>query len=48
MIALTGGGPVSPRETLATQVYEQTFVYGRFGYGAALALMLTVLMAASR
>lgn len=45
VIALTGGGPVFATETLATQVYEHTFVYGQFAYGAALALILTVLVA---
>jgi raffinose/stachyose/melibiose transport system permease protein len=46
VIALTGGGPVTATETLATQVYKQTFVFTRFGYGAAVALFLTVLVAA--
>ena len=45
VLALTGGGPVDATETLATQVYKQTFAYGRFGYGAALALILTALIA---
>jgi len=45
VLALTGGGPLGTTETLATQVYKQTFVYGRFGYGTALALMLAVLIA---
>jgi raffinose/stachyose/melibiose transport system permease protein len=45
VIALTGGGPVDSSETLATEVYKQTFVLGRFGYGAALALILTGLIA---
>ena len=45
VIELTGGGPVGATETLATQIYEQTFVVGRFGYGAAFALILTVLIA---
>jgi raffinose/stachyose/melibiose transport system permease protein len=44
IIALTDGGPVGATETLATQVYEQTFTYGRFGYGAAFSLLLTVLV----
>jgi raffinose/stachyose/melibiose transport system permease protein len=44
--ALTGGGPVDATETLATQVYKQTFTLGRFGYGASLALILTVLITA--
>jgi raffinose/stachyose/melibiose transport system permease protein len=45
VLALTNGGPVGASETLATQVYKQTFVFGRFGYGAALALILAALVA---
>lgn len=45
VIALTGGGPGSTTETLATRVYVDTFVNSRFGYGAALALVLTALVA---
>ena len=45
VLALTGGGPADATETLATQVYKQTFVAGRFGFGAALALVLTLLVA---
>ncbi|WP_216320641.1 carbohydrate ABC transporter permease [Deinococcus aestuarii] len=45
VMALTGGGPLGATETLATQVYKQTFVFGRYGYGTALALLLTVLIA---
>jgi raffinose/stachyose/melibiose transport system permease protein len=44
VLALTGGGPVDASETLATQVYQQTFVFGRFGYGAAIAVILTALI----
>jgi len=47
VIALTGGGPVDASETLATQVWKQTFVIGRFGYGAANAVILTALIALS-
>jgi raffinose/stachyose/melibiose transport system permease protein len=43
-MALTQGGPVDATESLATQIYKQTFVAGRFGYGAALALLLTALI----
>jgi raffinose/stachyose/melibiose transport system permease protein len=46
VIALTGGGPLNATETLATQVWKQTFVEGRYGYGAASALILTALIAA--
>jgi raffinose/stachyose/melibiose transport system permease protein len=45
VFALTGGGPAGASETLATQVYEQTFSLNRFGYGAAFALVLTALIA---
>jgi raffinose/stachyose/melibiose transport system permease protein len=44
VFALTGGGPVDASETLATQIYKQTFSFGRFGYGTALSLILTVLI----
>ncbi len=44
IMALTAGGPAGATETLATQVYKQSFLYGRFGYGAALALVLTVII----
>ncbi|MGN6188176.1 MAG: carbohydrate ABC transporter permease, partial [Conexibacter sp.] len=42
VVALTGGGPGSATETIATQVYAQAFVNGRYGYSAALALVLAV------
>jgi raffinose/stachyose/melibiose transport system permease protein len=45
VIALTNGGPVFNTETLATQVYKETFVFSHFGYGAAIAVILTVLVA---
>ncbi len=44
VMALTGGGPAGATETLATEVYKQTFSLGNFGYGAALALILTVII----
>jgi raffinose/stachyose/melibiose transport system permease protein len=44
VIALTEGGPAGGTETLATQVYKQTFSALRFGYGAAFALLLTALI----
>lgn len=46
VMELTDGGPVTATETLATQVYKQTFALGRFGYGAAFALILTALISA--
>jgi raffinose/stachyose/melibiose transport system permease protein len=44
VMALTGGGPNGATETLATAVYKQTFALSNFGFGAALALMLTLIM----
>jgi raffinose/stachyose/melibiose transport system permease protein len=44
VMALTGGGPAGATETLATQVYKETFALSNFGFGAALALVLTVIM----
>lgn len=44
IMALTGGGPAGATETLATEVYKQSFALGNFGYGAALALLLTVII----
>jgi raffinose/stachyose/melibiose transport system permease protein len=46
VLALTGGGPVDASETLATQVWKQTFVLGKYGYGASLALVLSALVMA--
>lgn len=44
IMAMTGGGPAGATETLATQVYKQAFSLGQFGYGAALALILTLII----
>ena len=46
ILALTGGGPDYATETLATQVYTQTFANGLFGYGSALALVLSAIVLA--
>ena len=43
-MALTGGGPAGATETLATQVYKESFALGNFGFGAALALVLTLII----
>lgn len=44
VLALTGGGPAGATQTLATEVYQQTFVFNNFGFGAALALVLSVII----
>ncbi|WP_253259739.1 carbohydrate ABC transporter permease [Subtercola boreus] len=44
IMALTNGGPAGATETLATQVYKQAFSLANFGYGAALALILSAII----
>jgi raffinose/stachyose/melibiose transport system permease protein len=44
VMAMTGGGPFGATDTLATVIYRETFAYGKFGYGAALALMMFALV----
>lgn len=44
ILALTGGGPAGATETLATEVYKQAFSLGQFGFGSALALVLTLII----
>jgi raffinose/stachyose/melibiose transport system permease protein len=44
VMALTGGGPSGASETLGTYVYNQAFVTGRYGYSAAVALVLVLLV----
>jgi raffinose/stachyose/melibiose transport system permease protein len=41
---LTGGGPFNATETLATQIYANTFIYGQFGYGSAIAFIFTIVV----
>ena len=42
--ALTGGGPGLATESLTLMVYRQAFSYMRFGYGAALALVMLAII----
>ena len=44
VVALTGGGPAGATQTLALEVYQQAFTYQEFGFGAALALLLSLLI----
>lgn len=41
---ITGGGPANQTEVLLTQMYEQAFSFLDFGYGAAIAYLLTALI----
>ena len=44
---MTMGGPNNASEVIATYMYWQSFMNGRVGFGAALAMVLTVLVAAA-
>jgi raffinose/stachyose/melibiose transport system permease protein len=44
ILALTNGGPYGASQTLASEVWQTTFVDGEYGYGAALAVLLTLLI----
>lgn len=43
---LTGGGPGYSTETLSTIIYKTAFLYGEFGYGAAIALVFSLIVGA--
>lgn len=42
---MTGGGPGGATETMSTAIYKNAFQFGDFGFGIAMALVLTVLVA---
>ncbi|WP_371781497.1 carbohydrate ABC transporter permease [Streptosporangium subroseum] len=46
VFAATNGGPGYATETLSTVLYKQAFVYGKFGYSTAIALVLALFVAA--
>ncbi|MNT78117.1 maltose transporter membrane protein [compost metagenome] len=41
---MTGGGPAGQTEVLLTFMYRQAFEYLDFGYGSAIAVILTTLV----
>lgn len=45
VFVLTAGGPGGSTETLSTLLYKSAFQFNEFGYGIALALVLTVVVA---
>jgi raffinose/stachyose/melibiose transport system permease protein len=46
VFAITNGGPGYATETLSTLIYKQAFVFGRYGYSTAVALVLALLVSA--
>ena len=42
---MTGGGPGGATDTMSTLIYKNAFQFGDFGYGIAMALVLTLLVA---
>ena len=44
VLIMTQGGPFRSSETLAVMMYRETFVLFRFGYGAAIAVLLSVIV----
>lgn len=43
---MTKGGPYRTSETLALTMYEESFIYNKFGNGAAVAVVLTIVILA--
>jgi raffinose/stachyose/melibiose transport system permease protein len=46
VFAATDGGPGTSSETLSTVLYKEAFVYGKFGFSTAVALVLALFVAA--
>jgi multiple sugar transport system permease protein len=44
VLLVTGGGPADSTQVLLTYMYQQAFKYLDFGYGAAIAVLLTVIV----
>ncbi|WP_182111241.1 MULTISPECIES: carbohydrate ABC transporter permease [unclassified Actinotalea] len=42
---LTGGGPANQTQTISTLLVQEAFKFGNYGYGAALAVVLSVVIA---
>ncbi|RPE77821.1 MULTISPECIES: carbohydrate ABC transporter permease [unclassified Frondihabitans] len=45
VITMTQGGPGGSSNTISTLIYQNAFQLGRFGYGSALAVLLTIFVA---
>jgi raffinose/stachyose/melibiose transport system permease protein len=45
VVAATDGGPGYATETLSTVLYKEAFVYGKYGYSTAVALVLALFIA---
>lgn len=45
VFVLTRGGPANGTQTISTLMIQQAFEFGRYGYGAAMAVVLTIMVA---
>lgn len=46
VFVMTNGGPGTSTQTLSLLMYREAFVFGKYGYGTAIALVLTMIVAA--
>lgn len=44
VVAMTGGGPFGATETISTQIYHVTFEFMKYGYGASISMVFTVVI----
>lgn len=44
VVAMTGGGPFGATETLSTQIYHTTFEFMKYGYGASISMVFTLVI----
>lgn len=44
VVAMTNGGPFGATDTMSTVIYRNTFLYQQYGYGAAIALVFSVVI----
>ena len=42
ILALTGGGPIDAKTTVALHMYQHSFLYFHIGYGSAIAILMSV------
>ena len=43
---MTGGGPINASKTISMTIYDNAFLYERFGYSSAIGVIFFVIIAA--